>query len=145
MRSSRWCAGFVAVAGLAASLLLGASASSAAIVAEATRPGIQRVESPAQLDSGYDWSGQSHACQGLVPYPIPVVYQPYFFCADWRLGPEELPARGVLGSILEGYDRLGGRTAVEFLNAWWLPAADSAIACHAELLNIRATRAADSV
>ena len=125
MRSSRWCAGFVAGAVLAASLLLGASASSAAIVAEATRPGIQRVESPTQLDSGYGWSGQSHVCQGLVPYPIPVVYQPYFFCADWRLGPEELPTHGVLGSILEGYDRLGGRTAVEFLNAWWLPAADS--------------------
>ncbi|MFH9354531.1 TNT domain-containing protein [Kitasatospora sp. NPDC017646] len=60
-----------------------------------------------------------------MPYPIPEAYRPYYFCGDWRLGPKRLPTRGLLGNILEGYDRLGGLTAVEFLNTWWNPALDS--------------------
>ncbi|GAA1971528.1 TNT domain-containing protein [Catenulispora subtropica] len=134
MRSSRWCAGFIAAAGLAGSLLTGASASSAATVAGQVPevsghvlwagPGAQAAEPSARPDT-YGGSGQPRVCEGLVPYPIPKVYQPYFFCGDWRLGPKRLPNRGVLGNILEGYNRLGGLTAVQFLNAWWLPAADS--------------------
>lgn len=134
MRSSKWCAGFVAAAALAGSLVTGASIASAATVAgragvsahvRSAGPAPQRAESSAQLEDGYGGSGLPRVCEGLVPYPIIAAYQPYFLCGDWRLGPERLPTRGVLGNILEGYDRLGGRTAVQFLNAWWLPAADS--------------------
>lgn len=136
MRSSRWCATFGAVAGLAVSLVVGTSVSSASAVAGKSAlagvPGQVRAAksgsyqgASAQWEDGYDWLGQPAACRGLVPYPIPKAYQPFFFCGDWRLGPKRLPDRGPLGEILQGYDRLGGRTAVQFLNAWWLPAADS--------------------
>jgi hypothetical protein len=64
-------------------------------------------------------------CRGLVPYPIAPRFRPYYFCGDWRLGPRRLPTQGVVGSILQGYDRLGGLTAVRFLDRWWLPSADS--------------------
>ncbi|MER6500925.1 TNT domain-containing protein [Streptomyces sp. NPDC001455] len=60
-----------------------------------------------------------------MPYPIPEAYRRYYFCGDWRLGPERLPTRGLLGNMLEGYDRLGGLTAVQFLDKWWNPALDS--------------------
>jgi len=125
VRSSSWCAGFVAAAALASSLVMGASIASAATVAGQAGQAPQRAKSSAYLEDGYGGSDQPRVCAGLVPYPIIEAYQPYFLCGDWRLGPEWLPTHGVLGNILEGYDRLGGRTAVEFLNAWWLPAADS--------------------
>jgi Tuberculosis necrotizing toxin len=64
-------------------------------------------------------------CRGLKPYPIALAYRQEYFCGDWRLGPKRLPHRGVVGSILRGYHRLGGLTAVEFLDRWWDPAADS--------------------
>ncbi|MGW5047166.1 TNT domain-containing protein [Streptomyces griseoluteus] len=60
-----------------------------------------------------------------MPYPISPAYRPYYFCGDWRLGPRRLPTRGPVGTILRGYDRLGGLTAVEFLDRWWNPNADS--------------------
>jgi len=60
-----------------------------------------------------------------LPYPIPKAYRSYYFCGDWRLGPKRLPTRGLLGNILEGYKRLGGLTAEEFLDKWWNPALDS--------------------
>jgi hypothetical protein len=116
---------------------MGASVSSAATVAgQAGQAGVsgqvlsagpapQRVESSAHREDGYGGRDQPRVCEGLTPYPIPKVYQPFFLCGDWRLGPKWLPTRGALGNILEGYNRLGGLTAVQFLNAWWLPAADS--------------------
>ncbi|MFJ3337294.1 TNT domain-containing protein [Streptomyces sp. NPDC086766] len=64
-------------------------------------------------------------CRGLVPYPILPAYREFYFCGDWRLGPRRLPTRGLLGEILEGYDRLGGLTAVQFLNTWWDPTRDA--------------------
>ncbi|MFJ8942984.1 TNT domain-containing protein [Streptomyces sp. NPDC102395] len=60
-----------------------------------------------------------------MPYPILEAYRRYYFCGDWRLGPRRLPDRGPVGDILKGYNRLGGLTAVEFLDRWWNPAADS--------------------
>lgn len=107
---------------------MGASVSSAATGTRQAgqQAGVSsRVWSAGQLKDGYGEFGQPRVCDGLVPYPIPEIYQPYFLCGDWRLGPKELPTQGLLGNILEGYNRFGGRTAVEFLNAWWLPAADS--------------------
>ncbi|MET7380877.1 TNT domain-containing protein [Streptomyces sp. NPDC005526] len=60
-------------------------------------------------------------CRGLVPITVPPEYRVFFFCGDWRLGPRQLPTQGLLGDILEGYDRLGGLTAVHFLDRWWDP------------------------
>jgi len=64
-------------------------------------------------------------CKGLVPYSISKAYRWHYLCGDWRLGPKRLPTRGLLGNILEGYNRLGGLTAEEFLDTWWNPALDS--------------------
>jgi len=47
-----------------------------------------------------------------------------FVCGDWRFGPVRLPKKGILGSILSGYNRFGHVTPREFLNRWWNPAKD---------------------
>ncbi|WP_018556971.1 MULTISPECIES: TNT domain-containing protein [Streptomycetaceae] len=44
---------------------------------------------------------------------------PKFFCGDPRLGPRELPTKGLLGTILAGYRRLDGQNANGFLGTWW--------------------------
>ncbi|MEW2412956.1 TNT domain-containing protein [Streptomyces sp. NPDC046866] len=75
--------------------------------------------------AGDDGKQTPKACKGLKPYPIAQALQHEYFCKDWRLGPARLAEKGVVGSILEGYDRLGGLTAVEFLDRWWDPAADA--------------------
>ncbi|WP_405584095.1 TNT domain-containing protein [Streptomyces sp. NBC_01190] len=62
-------------------------------------------------------------CLGLVPSPYPFA-QTSFVCNDWRFGPAVLPHTGILGGILDGYDRFGPGTPVEFLNHYWDPAAD---------------------
>lgn len=136
MRSSRWCAGFFAAVGLAGSLVMGTSASpAAAAVAQPARPGAfgQLQSDPegwsaglsARTTDGYDEPGRPRVCRGLVSDPFPYVYRASFFCGDWRLGPKRLPSTGVLGHILEGYDRLGDLSAVQFLNTWWDPTAAS--------------------
>lgn len=137
MRSSRWCVGFAAAVGLVGSVVMGPSVSSAA---PAVEDGARRAGAFGQVGSGVPAPGPvglpvqrgdedgdhgPRACKGLVPYPIPEEFRPYYFCGDWRLGPKRLPTRGLLGNILEGYDRLGGLTAVEFLNRWWDPSLDS--------------------
>ncbi|MFF3410887.1 TNT domain-containing protein [Streptomyces sp. NPDC002742] len=71
---------------------------------------------------GYD---EPRECKGLVPDPIPPRLERLYFCGDWRLGPRRLPNRGALGRVLRGYDRLGGLTAVKFLDKWWDPTLDS--------------------
>ena len=69
--------------------------------------------------------GRQTPCLGLLPSPYPyTVYAP-FVCNDWRFGPARLPRTGILGDILEGYDRFGALTPVEFLNNWWNPSLDS--------------------
>ncbi|MCQ9136358.1 TNT domain-containing protein [Streptomyces hilarionis] len=136
MKSSRWWAGVVAAVSLSASLVMGASASSSATAADhdgrtaavrQVRPGTSAPAPVGPLAHPGDGHGpgRPRACEGLVPYPIPEAYRPYYFCGDWRLGPRWLPTRGPVGAILKGYDRLGGLTAVAFLNRWWNPAADS--------------------
>lgn len=138
MRSSHRCASLAAVGGLAGSLVLGASVSSSAAPADRDggRPGAaahawpvdpasSAADSSARLLSGLGGPVQPRACRGLVPAPIAPALRPYFFCGDWRLGPKRLPTRGELGRILHRYDRLGGLTAVRFLDRWWDPAADS--------------------
>ena len=123
-RSPRRWAGFTAAVGLTGSLFMGAPAASAAptttsTATESSRPAALPLT---QVRSG---PGTSRACRGLVPYPVPPAYRSYYFCGDWRLGPRRLPTEGALGGILQGYDRLGGLTAVQFLNRWWVPSADS--------------------
>ncbi|MFI1162599.1 TNT domain-containing protein [Streptomyces sp. NPDC020801] len=141
MRPSRRCAGFAAGVGLAGSLVMGLSAPSAATAAEdggragalgQVRPGVPAprpvgllAQPGPQQGDGPDEPGRPPVCSGLVPYPIAEAYRSYYFCRDWRLGPRRLPVRGVLGNILEGYDRLGGLTAVRFLDEWWDPTLDS--------------------
>ncbi|MFD8237114.1 TNT domain-containing protein [Streptomyces sp. NPDC059696] len=135
MSTSRRCAGIAAAAGLAGSLVLGASVPSAAAGDEDGTAARERVRAGAETLSpagsytrpGHDRDGANTppVCRGLVPYPIPPAYRPYYFCGDWRLGPRHLPRHGLLGNTLRGYDRLGGLTAVRFLDKWWDPALDS--------------------
>ncbi len=137
MRSSHWCASLAAVGGLTGSLVLGASVSSSAAPADRDggRPGAAAHAWPVQPVPAAGSSAQPTAvlgglvrpwaCRGLVPAPLAPALRPHFFCGDWRLGPKWLPTHGVLGSILHRYDRLGGLTAVRFLNRWWDPSADS--------------------
>lgn len=140
MKSSRWWAGIVSTVGLSGSLVMGASVSSSATAADhdgrtaAVRQARAHAPAPAaaapvrpaaQPGDGPIWPGEPRACRGLVPYPIPPAFRPYYFCGDWRLGPRRLPTRGPVGAILRGYDRLGGLTAVEFLDRWWNPNADA--------------------
>ncbi|MEU6540848.1 TNT domain-containing protein [Streptomyces sp. NPDC047000] len=115
----RW-AGFTAAVGLTGSLFLGAPAASAAPTA--TEDGRPSAVPLTQVRPDPD---TSRVCRGLVPYPIPPAYRSYYLCGDWRLGPRRLPTQGPVGTILRGYNRLGGLTAVQFLNRWWLPSADS--------------------
>lgn len=136
LRSSARCAGFAAVVGLAGSLVMGASVSSATPATEESgRAGTlghdrpdpaapRKTGPPGRPGGGHDHPAP-RVCEGLVPYPIPVSYRSFYFCGDWRLGPERLPDRGLVGNILEGYDRLGGLTAVQFLSTWWDPTADA--------------------
>lgn len=49
---------------------------------------------------------------------VPPALQEYYL-DDWRLGPEELPRTGPIGSMLEDYKRLGGLTPSEFLGCYW--------------------------
>lgn len=137
MRSSRRRSGFAVAVGVAGSLVMGASVSSAApsagdgsragglgqVVSSAPAPGPAAL--PVPSGGGHGQAREPYVCRGLVPYPISEAYQSYYLCRDWRLGPKRLPTRGLLGNILKGYDRLGGLTAVEFLNRWWDPAADA--------------------
>ncbi|MCX4825397.1 TNT domain-containing protein [Streptomyces sp. NBC_01142] len=132
MRLSRWCTSLAALGGLAGSLVLGASVSSAAPAdkdgTQAARPTVPApglVGAPTQLADEHDGPGQPRVCKGLVPDPIPPALRAYYFCGDWRLGPTLLPTHGALRSILHGYERLGGLTAVRFLDRWWNPAGDS--------------------
>ncbi|WP_406293406.1 TNT domain-containing protein [Streptomyces sp. NBC_00624] len=103
MTSTRRCAGLAAAAGLLGSLFLGAPAAQAA-PADTHRP---------------------YVCRGLVPDPIPYALRSEYFCEDWRLGPKKLPTRGLVAKTLDHYQRLGGLTAIRFLNRWWDPAADT--------------------
>ncbi|MFD8420770.1 TNT domain-containing protein [Streptomyces sp. NPDC059668] len=138
MRSSHWCASLAAVGGLAGSLVMGASVSSSAVPADRDggRPGAgthawpvnpapASAGSSAQRKAVLGGSVQPRVCRGLVPAPLVPALRPYFFCGDWRLGPRWLPTQGALGHILYRYDRLGGLTAVRFLDRWWDPSADS--------------------
>ncbi|MET8136309.1 MULTISPECIES: TNT domain-containing protein [unclassified Streptomyces] len=144
MRRSHWCASLAALGGLTGSLALGASVPSAASAppddsrtsgvvhalsatpvpkpaAGHVKPADQHVK-PAEEHGGYD---RPRVCNGLVPDPIPPRLERLYFCGDWRLGPRRLPTRGTLGRILDGYDRLGGLSAVTFLHKWWDTTADS--------------------
>ncbi|MEU2942640.1 TNT domain-containing protein [Nocardiopsis alba] len=56
-------------------------------------------------------------CPALDPPPTEEDRDRYL-CGDRRLGPRELPADGPVGELVEGYDRLGGLTPVEFLDRW---------------------------
>jgi hypothetical protein len=137
VKSSGWRAGLAGAVGLVGSLLLGASVSSAAPAAEGDGPGSAlaraRTSAPvpgplgtsARPEDGDGQPGPPRVCGGLKPYPIPSAYRWYYFCGDWRLGPKRLPDQGVVGSILKGYQRLGKLGAVEFLDRWWDPTADS--------------------
>ncbi|HEY5833691.1 TNT domain-containing protein [Streptomyces sp.] len=122
-------------AGLAGSLLF-STPSSAAV--EARTSTADRTSAPAASASPVpreraaadtrprdvqDGTQADAKCLGLVPSPYPYAQTP-FVCNDWRLGPAVLPLTGILGGILDGYNRLGDRTPVEFLNHWWDPAAD---------------------
>ncbi|WP_049578121.1 TNT domain-containing protein [Nocardiopsis sp. SBT366] len=57
-------------------------------------------------------------CPVLSPPPSAEDLERYL-CGDSRLGPSELPQDGPVGTLVEGYDRLGGLTPVEFLDRWW--------------------------
>ncbi|MDX3237250.1 TNT domain-containing protein [Streptomyces sp. ME03-5709C] len=48
-----------------------------------------------------------------------VFTSPKFFCGDPRLGPRNLPDKGLLGTILADYRRLDGQNANGFLGTWW--------------------------
>ncbi|MFB7293605.1 TNT domain-containing protein [Actinacidiphila glaucinigra] len=50
---------------------------------------------------------------------------PKFFCGDPRLGPRQLPAKGLLGAMLTDYRRLDGQNANGFLRTWFDFAANS--------------------
>ncbi|GAA0929727.1 TNT domain-containing protein [Streptomyces thermoalcalitolerans] len=127
----------MAAIGLAGSLVMGASVSSATPVAEGggqasthghdrSHPSALRQAGPlGRPGDGHDDPETSRVCKGLVPYPIPAAYRPFYFCGDWRLGPKRLPQRGLVADILRDYHRLGNLTAVQFLNTWWDPAEDA--------------------
>ncbi|MGW3262812.1 TNT domain-containing protein [Streptomyces sp. NPDC001056] len=135
MRSSARCAGFAAAVGMVGSLVTGASVAAAAaedggragaLGHDRSRPSAPRQMVPlGRPGDGYGDPWAPYVCRGLVPYPIPAAYRPLYLCGDWRLGPRRLPDRGLVGDILKGYDRLGGLTAVRFLNTWWDPTADA--------------------
>ncbi|GAA1748454.1 TNT domain-containing protein [Streptomonospora arabica] len=55
-----------------------------------------------------------HVCPALVPPPSQADRERYM-CGDRRLGPAELPDEGVVGELVEGYERLGGAEPVAFL------------------------------
>lgn len=40
---------------------------------------------------------------------------------DWRLGPAQLPSRGIVGLELGGYHRFGRLTPAQFLDRYWNP------------------------
>lgn len=60
---------------------------------------------------------EAEHCPVLDPPPSPQDRERYL-CGDPRLGPAELPEEGPVGTLVEGYDRLGGLTPVEFLGRW---------------------------
>ncbi|MFJ8008336.1 TNT domain-containing protein [Streptomyces fagopyri] len=124
--------------GLTGSLVLGASVTSSAAPADRdggvsgaaahawpVKPVPAAAVSPALSRVAFGGLVQPQVCRGLMPAPIAPALRPYFFCGDWRLGPKRLPMYGKLGRILHRYDRLGGLSAVRFLNRWWDPTADS--------------------
>ncbi|WP_017570835.1 TNT domain-containing protein [Nocardiopsis halotolerans] len=63
--------------------------------------------------------GTAH-CPVLDPPPGEEDLERYL-CGDPRLGPAELPEDGPVGALVEGYDRLGDLTPVEFLDRWATP------------------------
>lgn len=136
MRPFRWCASLAATAGLVGSLFLGSAVSSAApavvgseaAVVVPTQSGVLAAgagDERAKSRPGESESGRRQACLGLVPPPYAYADLSPYLCGDWRLGPTRVPTRGVVGNIVNGYDRFGGLTPVEFLHKWWDPTADS--------------------
>ncbi|KUO10876.1 glycohydrolase toxin TNT-related protein [Streptomyces sp. DSM 15324] len=130
MTFRRWSATLVTTAGLAGSVLLGAPSPAAAADRPATTPlPVARANAKSRAPQGYgdpapdrDSSGRA-SCLGLVPSPYPYAHTPYY-CNDWRFGPARLPDSGPIGAALQGYNRFGTLTPVEFLNKWWDPTAD---------------------
>ena len=90
---------FPVAVGAALALLLTTSPVSAADAA------------PAQPDEPHP------ECPVLAPPPTAEDLENYL-CGHHRLGPAELPEDGPVGALLEGYDRLGGLTPVDFLDRW---------------------------
>lgn len=133
MRSSKRRVGLAAAVGLAGSLVLGASVSSAAPspaddprTTAARRPGHAAPSlRPMPVPAHGAPPAYGNVCKGLAPYLIPEPNRAFYFCTDWRLGPSALPVRGPVGNILKQYDRLGGLSAARFLVRWWDPAADA--------------------
>lgn len=134
MRSLRWCAGLAAAAGLVGSLMAGPSASAApgavrtVAASRAVRAAVPAAAAQEEADRrtglrpGTD---PNRLCLGLVPPPYTYALRSQYLCGDWRLGPKRLPrGASLLGSIIDGYRRLGNLTPVEFLNRYWLPNKD---------------------
>ncbi|MFB7714042.1 TNT domain-containing protein [Streptomyces sp. NPDC056105] len=124
MTSPRRGAGLAAATALLGSLFLGAPAAQAAPAAtladDSHRPHLAAPAATLAEDSI-----RPHVCRGLVPDPIPYPLRSYYFCNDWRLGPQKLPTRGLVAKTLHRYQRLGHLTATQFLNRWWDPTADT--------------------
>lgn len=146
MTFRRWSAALVTTAGLAGSVLLGAPSSAAAAdrptaqqpataplpVARADAKAVVGADTKAVLGTDTKARGPqgygdpapkdrpAPSCLGLVPSPYPYAHTPYY-CNDWRFGPARLPDSGLVGRALQGYNRFGTLTPVEFLNKWWDP------------------------
>lgn len=63
-------------------------------------------------------AAETSECPVLAPPPTAADLD-HYLCGDQRLGPAELPEEGPVGSLVEGYDRFGGLSPVEFLDRWW--------------------------
>lgn len=142
MRPIRSIASLTATAGLMGSFLLGSAAPASATVwsgsahgaaaAQATREaaagnveeGRAKPQPSTRATTGAGPSASSTVCQDLVPPPYAYADRSKYVCGDWRIGPKRLPTKGVLGNVLDGYDRLGGLTPAKFLHKWWNPAGD---------------------
>ncbi|MFI1709280.1 TNT domain-containing protein [Streptomyces griseoruber] len=130
----RWSAAVAATAGLAGSVLLGAPSPAVAETGARAAERPMTAPLPVARSGGEDSrtrqgygapapEGGHASCLGLVPSPYPYAHTPYY-CNDWRFGPARLPDSGLIGATLEGYNRFGTLTPVEFLTKWWNPTAD---------------------